>query len=232
MSDAEPVDAPTAPRIAVVVPVHEDESTLRPLADRLASALADRNWRLRLVIDASTDGSTAVAGALAAGSPRIAVSGLTVSAGRDDALVRGLAAEAGADVWVCLDAGLTDPPEAVPLLLDRLAGGDVGAVFAARTGAGHRPLGALGRRLAGLPRGAGTFLAMASSVRAAVLAAVEHHGAPSVPLAVARAGAPLTAVPVRCPPSRRSGPAAFAAVRHSARSLAWVARTRPGRLGS
>src|SRR3712207_2387102 len=62
-------------RVSVVVPVREDAGTLRPLADRLAAALTGRDWHLRLVIDASTDGSTAVAGALAAESPRIAVSG-------------------------------------------------------------------------------------------------------------------------------------------------------------
>jgi polyisoprenyl-phosphate glycosyltransferase len=78
-------------RVPVVMPVHGDAGTLRPLADRLAAALAGRDWRLRVVIDASTDGSTAVARDLASRSPRIAVRGLTVSDGVDDALVRGLA---------------------------------------------------------------------------------------------------------------------------------------------
>ncbi|MBJ7452363.1 MAG: glycosyl transferase family 2, partial [Blastococcus sp.] len=47
--------------MAVVAPVYQNEATLRPLAQRLAAALEGRDWRLRLVIDASPDGSAAVA---------------------------------------------------------------------------------------------------------------------------------------------------------------------------
>ena len=61
------------PAVAVVVPVYGNAATLRPLAERLAAALDGRDWRLRLVIDASPDGSAAVAAALAAEDPRIAV---------------------------------------------------------------------------------------------------------------------------------------------------------------
>ena len=168
-----------APRVAVVVPVYGNEATLPELAARLGAALAGRPWRLRLVVDASPDDSLAVALALAAGDPRIAVTGLTVNVGQHAALACGLAAETAADAWVCLDADLQDPPEAVPGLLDRLALGDVGAVFAGRrggyesrlrraTGAAHRWLAA---RLTGLPPDAGAFLAMGPAVRAAVVAA-------------------------------------------------------------
>ncbi|WP_116450625.1 glycosyltransferase family 2 protein [Blastococcus litoris] len=211
-------------RVSVVVPVREDAGTLRPLADRLAAALAGRDWHLRLVIDASTDESTAVAGALAAESPRIAVSGLTVSDGGDDALVRGLAAEPRADAWVCLDAGLRDPPEEVPAMLDRLERGDVGAVFAARPGGCPRPLLGLRHRLTGLPAGAGRFVAMVANVRDAVLAAVQDAGAPSVALAVTRSGAALATVPV--PIGRPPAPRGLAGVRHSARSVAWAVRAQ------
>ena len=60
-------------RIAVVAPVYGNEPTLRPLAQRLAAALEGRDWRLRLVVDASPDGSAAVAGSLAAEDTRISV---------------------------------------------------------------------------------------------------------------------------------------------------------------
>ena len=218
-----------AARVAVVVPVHEDAETLRPLVARLRAALAGRDWRLRLVIDASTDESTAVAGLLAGGDPRIAVSGLTVSAGGDHALVQGLIAEAAADAWVCLDAGLADPPEKVPALLDRLARGDVGAVFAARPARGPGPLLRLRHRLTGLPNGAGGFLAMAPHVRDDALRAVRHAGAPSVALAVTRSGAPLATVPVPCPRNGHPAPRGLAGVRHSARSVAWAARVGSAR---
>jgi polyisoprenyl-phosphate glycosyltransferase len=135
-------------------------------------------------------------------------------------------------VWVCLDADLQDPPEAVPLLLDRLAAGDVEAVFAGRRGAYEsrlrRATGALHRRLAarltGLPPDAGAFLALGPAVRAVVLAAA----APSVVLAVGVARRPVTSVPVvrDVRPEGRSAWTARARLRQSVRSLWWALRRR------
>ena len=224
------------PRVAVVVPVYRNADTLGPLADRLAAALADRDWRLRLVIDASPDDSAAVAGGLAAADPRISVTGLTVNAGQHAALAEGLAAEPDADAWVCLDADLQDPPEAVPTLLDRLARGDVGAVFAGRRGAYESPArrltGTVHRRLAarltGLPPDAGAFFAMGAAVRDAVLTAVRDEGAPSVVLGVARARVPVTSLPVERDrrPTGRSAWTGRARISQSARSLTWALRRR------
>jgi undecaprenyl-phosphate 4-deoxy-4-formamido-L-arabinose transferase len=136
---------------------------------------------------------------------------------------------------VCLDADLQDPPEAVPLLLDRLARGDVDAVFAGRRGAYEsvvrRLTGMLHRRVAalvtGLPPDAGAFLAMRPAVRDAVLTEMAG-GAPSVVLAVGRARRPVTSVPVaRSPrPVGRSAWTAGARLGQSARSLAWALRHR------
>ncbi|MGY1986841.1 glycosyltransferase [Blastococcus sp. SYSU DS0669] len=222
--------------MAVVVPVYGNEATLAELAERLAVALAGRSWRLRLVVDASPDDSADVARALAAGDGRIAVTELAVNVGQHAALARGLAEEAAADVWVCLDADLQDPPEAVPLLLDRLATGDVAAVFAGRRGRYESPLrrftGTLHRRVAGrltgLPPDAGAFLAMGPDVRAAVVPAVQERGAPSVVLAVGGSGRPVASVPVvrHRRPSGRSAWTARARVRQSLRSLTWAARAR------
>ena len=223
-------------RVAVVVPVYRNADTLRPLAERLSAALDGRDWRLRLVIDASPDGSATVAGELAAGDPRIAVTGLPVNGGQHAAIAEGLAAEHSAEVWVCLDADLQDPPEAVPLLLDRLAEGDVGAVFAGRRGAyeslSRRLTGTVHRRLAarltGLPPDAGAFFAMDAAVRDAVLTAVREEGAPSVVLGVARAGAPVTSLPVVRDqrPTGRSAWTARARLGQSIRSLVWALRRR------
>jgi polyisoprenyl-phosphate glycosyltransferase len=226
----------SGPRVAVVVPVHGNAATLRPLADRLAAALDGRDWRLRLVIDGSPDDSAAVAGSLAAERRRIAVTGLTDNVGQHRALARGLAAEPDADAWVCLDADLQDPPEAVPRLLERLDRGDVGAVFAGRRGAYEgrlrRLTGTLHRRVAarltGLPADAGAFLAMGAQVRAAVLAAVDSDGAPSVVLAVGRAGLPVASIPVVRDrrPGGRSAWTPGARLRQSIRSLRWALRAR------
>ena len=223
-------------RVSVVVPVFGNADTLRPLAERVAAALDGRDWRLRLVVDASPDDSVAVAEALVAADHRIAGTFLTVNVGQHAALAEGLAAEPDADVWVCLDADLQDPPEAVPLLLDRLEVGDVGAVFAGRrgryesparrlTGSAHRWVAA---RLTGLPPDAGAFLAMGAAVRDAVLTAVAGEHAPSVVLGVARAGVPVTSVPVTRD-RRPVGSSAWtgrARLRQSARSLTWALRHR------
>ena len=221
--------------IAVVVPVYGNAATLEPLAARLADALAGRAWRLRFVVDASPDDSAAVAHRLAAADERIEVTGLTENVGQHRALAAGLAAEPEADAWVCLDADLQDPPEAVPLLLDRLDRGDVEAVFAGRRGAyespGRRLTGALHRRVAarltGLPVDAGAFLAMRSAVRVAVLRDMAA-GAPSVVLSVGRSGRPVTSVPV-ARERRPVGTSAWtprARLRQSSDSLRWAMRRR------
>ncbi|TKJ28397.1 glycosyl transferase family 2 [Blastococcus sp. CCUG 61487] len=222
--------------MAVVVPVYGNAATLRPLADRVAAAMDGRPWRLRLVIDASPDDSASVAGALARDDCRIAVLGLTDNVGQHRALATGLAAEPDADVWVCLDADLQDPPEAIPELLDRLAQGDVGAVFAGRRGRYESPVrrltGGLHRRVAArltaLPPDAGAFLAMGPEVRAAVVTAVTEQGAPSVVLAVPAAGLPTVSIPVeRDPrPVGRSAWSARARLRQSVGSLLWAAHVR------
>ena len=216
-------------RVAVVVPVYRNAATLEPLAARLAAALAGRDWRLRLVVDACPAGSAAVALSLA--GPRVGVTLLEANGGQHAALRRGLADEPDADVWVCMDADLQDPPEAVPLLLDRLAAGDVEAVFAGRRGAYESWLrrfsGGLHRRVAarltGLPPDAGAFLALGPRVRSAVLAA---SGAPSVVLAVGVARRPVASVPVSraVRPEGRSAWTARARLGQSVRSLGWALR--------
>src|SRR3954468_12889982 len=125
-------------RVAGVTPGVAASTTLYSLVDRLAAALGDVDWRLRLVVDASPGPSVRSAHELAAADERIAVTGLTVAAG-PPAVLLGLAAEEDADVWVCLEAARAAPPEAVPVLLDRLARGDVEAVLAARRTAGPAP---------------------------------------------------------------------------------------------
>jgi glycosyltransferase involved in cell wall biosynthesis len=218
--------------VAAVVPVYANAPTLPELAARLAVALGDHQWRLRLVVDASPDTSLAVAERLASAHPRVSVTSLTTNVGQHRALARGLAAEGRADAWVCLDADLQDPPEAVPVLLERLARGDVGAVFAGRRGAYESPgrllTGALHRavlaRLAGLPPDAGAFVAMNRLARDAVVALA----APSVVVAIGASGVRTVAVPVEraVRPSGRSAWTARARLGQSARSLVWAASHR------
>lgn len=212
--------------VALVTGVYGNAATLPALVDRVTAAMGEAPWRLRLVVDASPDDSLAVALSLA--DERVRVTSLTVNAGQHGALTRGLADEPDAEAWVCLDADLQDPPEAVPALVARL--GPYAVVFAGRrgayesrarvlTGTAHRRLMT---RLTGLPPDAGAFFAVDARGRDAILAA----GAPSVVAALA--GLPVTSVPVERD-VREVGASAWttaARVRQSARTLWWAARHR------
>ena len=221
-------------KVALVTPVYRNASTLTELSRRVAVAMGERPWTLRFVIDASPDDSLAVAHGLAAADQRLAVTDLPSNVGQNRALLAGLvASDAGAEAWVCLDADLQDPPEAVPALLDRLAAGDVGVVFAGRRGAyeGRARLftGKLHRaamaRLTGLPADAGAFLAMDRPSRDQLLAL----GPPGIVAGVGAAGIPCVSVPVERA-SRLGGRSAWTAaarLRQSGRTLAWAWRARP-----
>ena len=222
-------------RVAVVTPVYGNASTLEELAHRLGAALdrAGVSWTLRFIVDASPDGSLAVAHGLAAADPRLSVTALAANVGQNRALLAGLAADAGgADAWACLDADLQDPPEAVPDLLDRLELGDVGVVFAGRrgayesrsrllTGRAHRAVMA---RLTGLPGDAGAFLAMDRASRDTLLAL----SPPGIVAGVGAARIPATSVPVvrSARPSGRTAWTPAARLRLSGRTLAWAWRAR------
>jgi glycosyltransferase involved in cell wall biosynthesis len=217
--------------VAVVVPVYGNEATLEPLVARLAAALSGHDWTLRLVVDASPDGSAAVARRLA-DDPRVVAQLLDRNVGQHRALAVGLAAARDAEAWVCLDADLQDPPEAVPALLDRLAVGDVAAVFAGRRGSYETSLrlltGRLHRllmaRLTGLPADAGAFLALDARAREAVL----RLQAPSLVAAIGAARLPADSVPVERA-ARELGRSAWtprARLRQSAQTLAWTLRHR------
>ena len=219
--------------IAIVTPVYNNAPTLPELHRRVAGALAARHWTLRFVVDASPDDSLAVAHGLAAADSRLAVTALTSNVGQNRALLAGLAApHAGAGAWACLYADLQDPPEALPALLDRLAAGDAGVVFAGRRGAyesrARLLTGTLHRaamaRLTGLPADAGAFLVMDRPSRDRLLAL----DPPGIVAGVGAAGITCVSVPVERDP-RHVGRSAWtprARLNQSARSLLWAYRAR------
>ena len=223
--------------IAVVTPVYGNASTLEALSRRVAGALdgAGLAWTLRFVVDASPDGSLAVAQRLAAADPRLSVTSLPLNVGQNQALLAGLAAEEPADAWMCLDADLQDPPEALPALAGRLARADVGVVFAGRRGAYEGGLrlatGMVHRaamaRLTGLPPDAGAFLAMDRVSRDRLLAL--HPPGIVAGVGVARIRTASIPVARATRPSGRSAWTTPARLRHSGRTLAWAWRARARR---
>jgi undecaprenyl-phosphate 4-deoxy-4-formamido-L-arabinose transferase len=117
---------PERPGVSVVLPVHNNAATLPELCRRLRAAIPDRPLEIIGVDDASCDASLAVlreVGAVAIALPQ--------RLGQNAALRSGLA-RATQPIACVMDADLQDPPEALPLLLERLAVGDVAVVFSSR----------------------------------------------------------------------------------------------------
>lgn len=107
-----------APRLTVVVPVHDEEACLPELVRRLDAALAEcvSEWELLAIDDRSTDGSLALLEALASRDPRIGALQLSANRGHQIALSCGLDHAVG-DVVVTMDADLQHPPERLPEMI-------------------------------------------------------------------------------------------------------------------
>jgi len=105
------------PKIAVVIPVFNEEAVLPDLFRRLAAVFdgqPDIGWSSVLVNDGSRDNSTALIVAQNARDPRFKLVDLSRNFGFQSALAAGLDAATGADAVVTMDADLQDPPELIP----------------------------------------------------------------------------------------------------------------------
>jgi len=107
--------------ISVVVPVRDEELTVEPLYDELASALADRGepWEVVFVDDGSRDGTHAALVRLHAGRSNVRVVRLRRNLGKAAALDAGFR-EVEGDVVVTIDGDLQDDPAEIPRLLAKL----------------------------------------------------------------------------------------------------------------
>jgi glycosyltransferase involved in cell wall biosynthesis len=114
--------SPSEPLVSVVVPAHDEESTVAAFVERTAKAFADlgRAWELVYVDDGSTDGTAAEVERAAAREPRVRLVRQRRRLGLTEALNRGFRAASG-DVIVFLPADLeSDPATDIPLLLGKL----------------------------------------------------------------------------------------------------------------
>ena len=107
--------------LSVVVPTYNEAGSLPPLIDRLAKALAGREWELVVVDDGSPDGTADIAERLGGTHP-VRVIRRPGKAGLASAVIAGFAAAKG-DVLVVMDADLSHPPELVPALVAAIDGG-------------------------------------------------------------------------------------------------------------
>jgi polyisoprenyl-phosphate glycosyltransferase len=116
--------------LSVVAPMYEEEDTVDPFTERIASALGDIAYELILVDDGSKDGTRDAMARAAARDPRVKVVSLARNFGHQPALTAGLEHARG-DAIVMLDGDLQDPPELIPEMLAKWREG-VDVVYAVR----------------------------------------------------------------------------------------------------
>ena len=102
--------------ISIVTPTFNEAGSLPLLAERLAKALAGRDYELVVVDDGSPDGTADVAAALAPGL-RVRLVRRAAKGGLASAVLAGFATAQG-ELLIVMDADLSHPPETVPLLVD------------------------------------------------------------------------------------------------------------------
>lgn len=117
------------PELSLVLPVYNEEESLRPLHDEVREALAPlgRPWEVIYVDDGSTDGSPAVLDEIARREPEVRVLRIRRNSGQTAAFDAGFRAARGA-VIVTLDSDGQNPPENIPRLLEAMAEGADAAV--------------------------------------------------------------------------------------------------------
>jgi glycosyltransferase involved in cell wall biosynthesis len=118
--------APGTPHVdvSIIVPVMNEEDTLRDLYQAILGALesSGRSFEIVFVDDGSSDGSYAAISDLHRQDARVKAVRLRRNYGKSTALAAGLARISG-DAVVTIDADLQDDPSEIPALLARLEGG-------------------------------------------------------------------------------------------------------------
>jgi polyisoprenyl-phosphate glycosyltransferase len=124
--------------LSVVVPLRDEEGTVRELYRRVDAALADVPFELLLVDDASTDRTGELLDELADTDSRVRVLRLSRNFGHQAALTAGLEHARG-DAVAMLDGDLQDPPELLPKMVVHWRSGSdvVSAVRTDRAGEGR-----------------------------------------------------------------------------------------------
>ncbi|MBW1936901.1 MAG: glycosyltransferase family 2 protein, partial [Deltaproteobacteria bacterium] len=107
-------------KIAVVVPVFNEQENLRELYRRLRGVfekLQDITWQVVYVNDGSNDSSIEIMLEQCREDPRFSVIDLSRNFGHQAAISAGLA-HASADAVILMDADLQDPPQIIPELVE------------------------------------------------------------------------------------------------------------------
>jgi glycosyltransferase involved in cell wall biosynthesis len=111
---------PTKPELSVVVPVYNEEESLRPLVEAVRGALGDAyRWELVLVDDGSRDRTAALAGELEREDPRVRLVKLARNYGQTTAMQAGFD-QARGRVVVSMDGDLQNDPLDIPRVVAEL----------------------------------------------------------------------------------------------------------------
>lgn len=171
------------PRLSLLIPVYNNERTLRPLADRIVRSLEGVSFEVVLVNDGSRDGSWEVLKALAADDVRFKIVSFSRNFGQHPAIAAALTVATG-DLLVLMDADLEDRPENIPALVRTLEESGSDIVYTTMQGSGasatsmtsnlyHRAVAtSVG---VSMPRHLGTFRVFTRKVRNALLQFPERH---------------------------------------------------------
>ena len=111
-----------APWLTVVVPLYNEEESLRPLYTALTSTLGGGSYELLFVDDGSTDGSYQELRALQAEDANVRILHFARNFGKAEALAAGFRESRG-EIIVTMDADLQDEPSQIPILVAALAEG-------------------------------------------------------------------------------------------------------------
>ncbi len=109
------------PEVSVIVPLHNEEDSVRPLYDAIVAALdpTGLNFEILLVDDGSNDATCARAGTIAAEDVRVAVLEFQRNFGQTAAMRAGIEYARGRYL-VTMDGDLQNDPADIPMMLDKL----------------------------------------------------------------------------------------------------------------
>jgi glycosyltransferase involved in cell wall biosynthesis len=173
--------------LSVVIPTYNERGNVPRIYERLAATLdaADLDWEVIFSVDPSIDGTEQAVVALYERDPRVKMLRFSRRFGQPAATLAGMGAASGAAV-VVIDCDLQDPPELIPLMVERWREGfDV--VYAQRRSRkgetlAKRVVSAIGYRLirriadVDIPPNTGDFRLMSRRVVDHVVALDEAHG--------------------------------------------------------
>jgi len=108
------------PNLSIVIPLYNEEQNLAMLHERLMGVMAQLSisWEIIFVDDGSSDNTLKILEGLASNQASIKAVSLTRNFGHQAALMAGLDNAIG-DAVITMDGDLQDPPELIPLMLDK-----------------------------------------------------------------------------------------------------------------